>query len=84
MLDPERRYVTGFSNGGRLVFLLMAERASEFAAFAPVGTVPAPARIQSLASPLPLMYIIGKGEIAGQLERTGEVLDAISLLNRSR
>src|SRR5438132_5843735 len=38
-VDDNRIYATGFSNGGLFTFLLLSERSSVFAAFAPGGAV---------------------------------------------
>lgn len=82
-IDQDRIYATGFSNGGQFVFLLMAQRPAVFAGFAPVGTTAAPAVLDSLAVPRPVMYIIGKKEIANRLEQAQETVEAISSNNHS-
>jgi polyhydroxybutyrate depolymerase len=56
-IDDARIYATGFSNGAGFTYLLWAERASVFAAFAPVA-----ARIRptlQFATPRPVIHVAG-------------------------
>jgi polyhydroxybutyrate depolymerase len=57
-VDPSRIYATGFSNGGYFSYLLWAERASTFAAFASCAGSVGP-KIH-LAAPKPILQIAGE------------------------
>lgn len=57
-IDEDRIYATGFSNGGMFTYLLWAERADVFAAYAPVA-----ARLRSSVRPeqaRPVFHIAGE------------------------
>ena len=82
-VDSQRIYATGFSNGARLVFMLMGQRADRFAAFAPVGAVAGEHAMQDWKVPRPLLYILGKEEIAGLVEEAQETVERITGLNRA-
>ena len=59
-IDDARIYATGFSNGGMFTYLLWAERADLFAAFAPIA-----ARLRpgvEPAAPKPLFHAAGEGD----------------------
>ena len=60
-VDPNRVYVTGFSNGAGMTFRFAAERAELLAAIAPVAGhswLPEP----KLARPVPTLYLIGTAD----------------------
>jgi polyhydroxybutyrate depolymerase len=82
-VDPQRVYATGFSNGARFVFLLMGQRTDRFAAFAPVGAVAGKEAMDDWIAPKPVMYLIGKEEIAGRVEAAQLTVEAISEINLS-
>jgi polyhydroxybutyrate depolymerase len=56
-IDPDRIYATGFSNGANFTYLLWAERADVFAAFAPVAARLRPSVRPTV--PRPLFHIAG-------------------------
>ncbi|NND44267.1 MAG: hypothetical protein HKN58_03010, partial [Xanthomonadales bacterium] len=82
-VDEHRVYATGMSNGGRFVFLLMAERAAQFAAFAPVAIAATPEVLERMATPRPVLYMIGKGEPGWRLEAAQATVETLSRVNRS-
>jgi polyhydroxybutyrate depolymerase len=82
-VDSQRIYATGFSNGARLVFLLMGQRSNRFAAFVPVGAVAGAEAMEDWTEPKPVMYIIGKGEIANRVEAAQLTVETISRINLS-
>jgi polyhydroxybutyrate depolymerase len=57
-VDDSRVYSTGFSNGANFTYLLWAERAQTFAAFAPVAGRLAPSLVLKVAKPL--LHIAGE------------------------
>lgn len=57
-IDSRRVYVTGFSNGAGMTFTLGAHFSKRIAAIAPVSSQSF-TRIDSLARPLPVYYLIG-------------------------
>ncbi len=63
-IDPARIYVTGFSNGGRMVNRLGCELADTVAAIAPVGAGAYPDAACSPARPVPVIAIHGTADNA--------------------
>ena len=59
-IDENRIYATGHSNGGGFTYLLWAQRAEVFAAFAPVAATPAMGNIPTV--PKPVLHIAGKAD----------------------
>jgi polyhydroxybutyrate depolymerase len=60
-VDPRRAYVTGFSNGAAMTFLLATELSTRFAAIAPVA---GRCRLEKLRPerPVPTLYLIGRDD----------------------
>ncbi|NNE05518.1 MAG: hypothetical protein HKO64_00235 [Xanthomonadales bacterium] len=82
-IDKRRVYATGMSNGGRFVFLLWAERAEMFAAFAPVAIAATESALRGIVEPRPVLYMIGKQEPQWRLRDAGPTVETISRINRS-
>lgn len=65
-VDDARIYATGHSNGGGFTYLLWAERAEQFAAFAPAAAGAAGARLKlsvgGKLTPKPAMHIAGRND----------------------
>jgi polyhydroxybutyrate depolymerase len=57
-IDPRRIYVTGFSNGGEMTFLLGNRFSDQIAAIAAVSA-PIRLTLAPLARPLPLYFLVG-------------------------
>ncbi len=76
-VDPERVYVSGFSNGGRLTFILLAQRPHAFAAFVMIGALSPD--LAGASQPRPVMYLFGKNEPQQYQEMWSET--AIALVN---
>ena len=67
-IDPNRVYVTGFSNGGFMTQLLACEAQDVFAAFAPVGStlfpgLPGICRVEE-GEPVPMLFIHGTDDVS--------------------
>ena len=67
-IDPNRVYVTGFSNGGFMTQLLACEAQDLFAAFAPVGStlfpgLPGICRVEG-AEPVPILFMHGTDDVS--------------------
>jgi polyhydroxybutyrate depolymerase len=60
-IDPRRIYVTGFSNGAGMSFTLGSRFSNRIAAIAPVSSQSF-ARIDALARPLPVYYLVGTAD----------------------
>lgn len=80
-VDPRRIYVGGFSNGGRLTFILLARKPDAFAAFVPVGALDASA--SGAKRPRPVMYLFGRGEPREYERMWAETVVAIARLNKA-
>lgn len=80
-VDPRRIYVGGFSNGGRLTFILLARMPEVFAAFVPVGALDASA--SGATQPRPVMYLFGRGEPREYERMWAETVVAVARLNRA-
>ncbi len=80
-IRPESTYAAGFSNGGHLVFLLMAERPHAFAAFAVIGSVRPDLAGASTARPL--MYLWGRNESREFSDDWAATVKAMARLNRT-
>ena len=59
-IDETRIYATGHSNGGGFTYLLWAQRADVFAAFAPVAAIAPLGNLPTV--PKPVMHIAGKAD----------------------
>lgn len=81
-IRPESTYAAGFSNGGHLVFLLMAERPHAFAAFAVIGSVRPD--LAGASTPRPLMYLWGRNESREFHDQWTATVEAAARLNRIR
>ncbi len=67
LADPDRVYITGFSNGGSMTFSLGLNLSDRLAAIAPVsGQLPHTHR--RLAYPLPLLFIVGSEDPVHPIE----------------
>lgn len=86
-IDADRVYATGFSNGGMMSFRLACENPGRYAAFAPVGSLPAVSFAETCqpAQPAPMLIIIGDadplvpwdgGTVRLFRQQLGEVLSA--------
>jgi len=60
-IDPQRIYVTGFSNGAGMTFTLGAHFSDRIAAIAPVSSQSF-VKVDSLARPLPVYYLTGTAD----------------------
>ena len=74
-------FVTGFSNGARFTFLLLAERPEAFSAFAPVGGLSGNAH--HWAQPRPVMYLFGRDEPKDFHQAWAETVVALTKLNKA-
>lgn len=81
-IRPESTYAAGFSNGGHLTFLLMAERPQAFAAFAVVGSVRPD--LAGASTPKPLMYLWGRNESREYRDQWAATVEAMARLNRTQ
>ncbi|WP_202842957.1 alpha/beta hydrolase family esterase [Luteimonas saliphila] len=79
---PEQTYAVGFSNGGHLVFLLMAHRPDAFASFAVVGSIRPD--LAGATKPKPFMHLFGKGENRAYKDQWAQTIEAMTRLNRTR
>jgi polyhydroxybutyrate depolymerase len=59
-IDANRIFATGHSNGGGFTYVLWAQRAEVFAAFAPVAATPALGNLPTV--PKPVLHIAGKAD----------------------
>ena len=80
-VDPERVYVSGFSNGGHLTFNLLLDRPCSFAAFAPVGALAG--YVADAEIPRPVIYLFGRDEPKEYSEAWQGTVVAIAKLNRA-
>jgi poly(3-hydroxybutyrate) depolymerase len=80
-VDPERVYVSGFSNGGHLTFNLLLDRPCSFAAFAPVGALAG--YVADAETPRPVIYLFGRDEPKEYSEAWQGTVVAIAKLNRA-
>lgn len=80
-VDPERVYVTGFSNGGHLTFNLLLQRPCRFAAYAPVGALAE--YVSEATTPRPVLYLFGRGEPREYTEAWQQTVVALARLNRA-
>lgn len=81
LVDPERIYATGFSNGGHMTFNLLMDRPCRFAAFAPVGALAE--YISGAATPRPVLYLFGEGEPREYADPWARTVVALAKLNRA-
>jgi polyhydroxybutyrate depolymerase len=58
LIDPKRRYLVGYSNGGKLAFRAVCDHPTDFAAFATYGAVPL-APCADTTTPLPALVAAG-------------------------
>jgi polyhydroxybutyrate depolymerase len=79
-VDPQRVYVSGFSNGGRFTFILLAQRPDAFAAFVAIGAL-AP-KVAGATRSRPVMYLFGRGESPKFQTMWAETVVALVRLNR--
>jgi len=80
-VDPDRVYVTGFSNGGHMTFNLLRDRPCRFAAFAPVGALYE--TISATGTPRPVLYLFGRQEPREYTEAWQDTVVALAKLNRA-
>jgi polyhydroxybutyrate depolymerase len=79
-VDPQRVYASGFSNGGRFTFVLMAKKPDAFAAFVAIGALSRD--IEGATQPRPFMLLFGRGEPREFREVWAETVVALVKLNR--
>jgi polyhydroxybutyrate depolymerase len=60
-IDPQRIFVTGFSNGGGMTFTLGSQFSDRIAAIAPVASQSF-VSVTSLIRPLPIYYLVGNAD----------------------
>jgi polyhydroxybutyrate depolymerase len=75
-VDSHRIYATGFSNGGAFTYCLWANRASDFAAVAPMAGLPWPT--EPPVMPMPAFIV------AGQADKLVPIKDQESMIDRVR
>ena len=80
-VDDCRTYASGFSNGGRFVFVLMTELPDLFAAYVPVGA--ASRYIRQARQPRPVMYLFGRFEPKIYEEAWRNTVTTLAKLNRA-
>lgn len=80
-VDPAQVYAGGFSNGGRLSFILLAERPERFAAFAMIGSLSPD--LPGVETPRPVMYMFGRDEPGRFQERWQQTVMNLIRANRS-
>jgi polyhydroxybutyrate depolymerase len=80
-VDPQRVYVSGFSNGGHLTFNLLLDRPCSFAAFAPVGALAE--YVADAEIPRPVIYLFGRDEPREYSQAWQQTVVAIAHLNRA-
>jgi polyhydroxybutyrate depolymerase len=78
-VDPKRIYATGHSNGGSFTYLLWAERAETFAAFAPSAAVPG--RSMKDLKPKPALHVAGENDELVKYPFQKRTMDAVRKLN---
>jgi polyhydroxybutyrate depolymerase len=78
-VDPKRIYATGHSNGGAFTYLLWAERAETFAAFAPSAAVPG--RSFKDLKPKPALHVAGENDELVKYAMQKRTIDAVRKLN---
>jgi polyhydroxybutyrate depolymerase len=78
-IDDARVYATGFSNGGLFTYLLLSQRPSVFAAFAPGGS--ALMRSVSLTEPRPVFHYGGEKNQLARFSRQQETIEQIRKFN---
>jgi polyhydroxybutyrate depolymerase len=79
--DPARTYAVGFSNGGRLVYLLWAERPNLFAGFASVAGIAAPSVHPQ--TPRPLLHIGGEADRQNAFELQKQSMEMARAANHT-
>ncbi len=79
-IRPETSYAAGFSNGGHLTFLLLAERPHAFASFAVIGSVRPD--LAGASTPRPLIYLWGRKESREYRDQWAETIEAATRFNR--
>ena len=75
-IDPKRVYASGHSNGGGFTYLLWANRASSFAAFAPSAAV-----TREKLTPMPAMHIAGENDPLVKYDWQKRMLDTVRKVN---
>jgi polyhydroxybutyrate depolymerase len=78
-VDENRIYATGFSNGGLFTYLLLSQRPSVFAAFAPGGAVLLPN--VPLTQPRPVFHYGGKSDRLARFEKQQATIELIQKFN---
>ena len=79
-VDPQRVYASGFSNGGRFTFVLMAKNPDTFAAFVVIGALSR--TIEGASQPRPVMLLFGRGEPREYREAWAQTVVALVKFNR--
>lgn len=78
-IDENRVYATGFSNGGLFTYLLLSQRSSVFAAFAPGGAVLLPA--VALTTARPVLHYGGKSDRLASFEKQEATIEQLRKFN---
>ncbi|HST29790.1 MAG TPA: prolyl oligopeptidase family serine peptidase [Chthoniobacterales bacterium] len=78
-IDENRVYATGFSNGGLFTYLLLSQRPSVFAAFAPGGAVLLPQ--VRLTQARPVLHYGGQSDQLARFERQQATIDQVRKFN---
>lgn len=78
-VDSKRIYATGHSNGGSFTYLLWAERAETFAAFAPSAAVPG--RSMKDLKPKPALHVAGEADPLVRFNFQKRTIDFVRKLN---
>ena len=78
-IDPNRVYVTGFSNGGRFTYVLWAMRPAVFAAYAPGAGLPTPGSYK--LGPAPCLIVAGEKDPLVKIAKQREQIESLKKLN---
>ena len=81
--DPEHVYVTGFSNGGRMSYLLWSTRANKIRAIADCASQALTDQLAKTFSPKPVVVIHGKADARINAEVGLKDTNAVLKVNRS-
>ncbi len=80
-VDDKRIFVTGFSNGGGLAFVLWSTRGDQIAAVAPCA-MHAPEKMISTFKPKPMLQIAGKNDPLQKLPVQEKTVNEVARLNQ--
>jgi polyhydroxybutyrate depolymerase len=80
-VNPRQIYAGGFSNGGRLTFVLWAHNPTPFAGFVVVGSLSP--ELPGVKVPRPIMYLFGRDEPAQYQDAWSQTVLSLVARNRS-